>query len=146
MANLTTIKELQQLLADLYALYLKTQNYHWHIKGANFKFLHEFFGELYASLADNIDEVAERIIILGGQAPATFKSFMSLTNISDGDSALTWQNMVSDLASDQDKIVNAVNNVISAANSENDQATLGMVTEYIASFEKNRWMLESHLS
>lgn len=145
MSNQVTIKELQQLLADAYGLYLKTQNYHWHVKGPHFKQLHEFFNEQYDTLASFVDTTAERILTLGGQAPATFKSLSSMTNISDGDSSLTWQNMISDLASDQDKIVNGLTNVFKEASKVHDEATVDFAAENIGYFEKQRWMLESHL-
>ena len=145
MSKQAIIKELQQLLADVYGLYLKTQNYHWHIKGPHFKQLHEFFNEQYDSLAGFIDSIAERILTLGGHAPATFKSLSSITNISDGDSNLTWQNMISDLASDQDKIVNSLMSAFKVASSAHDEATVDFIAEKIGYFEKQRWMLESHL-
>ena len=50
--------ELAVLLADTYALYLKTQNYHWHVKGTQFKSLHELFERQYMELAAAVDEIA----------------------------------------------------------------------------------------
>lgn len=146
MSSQAVIKELQQLLADTYGLYLKTQNYHWHVKGPHFSQLHELFEEQYSNLAGNIDAIAERIIMLGGQAAATFKSLTALTNISDGDSNLTWQNMLSDLASDQDKLLSALKNTLSVANQDGDEGTIALVTGQIPAFEKNKWFLENHLA
>lgn len=146
MTNHATIKELENLLADTYALYLKTQNYHWHVKGPYFSQLHEFFEEQYKSLAEHVDEVAERIVMLGAHAPASFKALMALTNINDGDSALTWQNMVSDLASDHDKLIAKLQDVSKAASSENDEVTLSLVSDHLGYYEKQRWMLENHIN
>ena len=78
--------ELAVLLADTYALYLKTQNYHWHVKGTQFKSLHELFERQYMELAAAVDEIAERILIMGNKAPATFKEFERLKRIKDGNS------------------------------------------------------------
>lgn len=146
MSSQATIKELEHLLADTYALYLKTQNYHWHVKGPHFSQLHELFNAQYDSLAGYIDETAERILMLGGSAPATFKAIMSLTNITDGDSNLTWQNMVSELASDQDNMISTLKNVLSAAQKDSDEGTLALASGRIGHFEKQRWFLENHLA
>lgn len=146
MSNQALIKELEQLLADTYALYLKTQNYHWHVKGPHFSQLHELFQGQYEALAENIDEVAERIVMLGGQAPANFKALGALTNINDGDAGLTWQNMISDLASDQDKLINSAKNVLKAAQAVDDETTFGLIVEEIADYEKHKWFLENHIS
>lgn len=146
MSNQATIKELQQLLANIYALALKTQNYHWHVTGPHFKQLHELFDEQYSSLASEVDEVAERIIILGGQAPATYKALGALTNINDGDSNLTWQAMVSDLASDQDKIVESLTNVLRAAEQAKDEGTIDFASSKFSYYEKQRWFLEAHIA
>ena len=66
------VKKLEIILADTYALYLKTQNYHWHVKGPQFKSLHELFEMQYRELAEAVDGVAERLLIMGHKAPATF--------------------------------------------------------------------------
>jgi starvation-inducible DNA-binding protein len=51
-----------KLLADTYTLYLKTQNYHWHVRGPYFKTLHLMFEEQYIQLAAGVDVLAERIL------------------------------------------------------------------------------------
>ena len=70
MANKPVIEGLKNVLADNYALYLKTQNYHWNVEGPNFKGLHSLFEEQYTDLAEAIDTVAELIRGLGEKAPA----------------------------------------------------------------------------
>jgi starvation-inducible DNA-binding protein len=146
MATQAVIKELQQLLANTYGLYLKTQNYHWHVKGAHFSQLHALFEEQYKKLAEIIDEIAERIIILGSQAVATFKSLAQLNKISDGDSNLTWQNMLSDLASDQQKIIENLKETLLIANQHNDEGTAVLISDKIPHFEKQHWFLQNHLA
>lgn len=139
------IKELQQLLANTYSLYLKTQNYHWHVKGQNFKLLHELFEDQYKSLANAVDSIAERILILGGKAPATFKLLSSLSVITDGDSDLPANKMLSDLVADQNKLIISLKTVIVAAQKNNDDGTIAMASEFISKYEKARWFLENHL-
>jgi len=78
------IKTLEVILADTYALYLKTQNYHWHVKGPQFKSLHELFEMQYRELAEAVDQLAERLLIMGHHAPATFTALNTLKTIKDG--------------------------------------------------------------
>ncbi len=141
----TTVKQLNHLLADTYSLYLKTQNYHWHVTGPNFNVLHQLFEEQYTFLAESVDVLAERIIILGAKAPATFKAFAELTKIKDGDSSLSARDMLSELAADQKQILKDLRAVMSAASAEHDEGTLAIATDLIAKYEKANWKLENHL-
>jgi starvation-inducible DNA-binding protein len=70
---------LNGILADEFLLYLKTRNAHWNVEGADFYDKHKFFEEQYAQLDDVIDNVAERIRILGHYASATLKDYLNLT-------------------------------------------------------------------
>ena len=81
----SVINKLEVLLADTYALYLKTQNYHWHVKGPNFKTLHELFEMQYKELANAVDSIAERIVIMAHKAPATFTDLNKLKTLKDGE-------------------------------------------------------------
>lgn len=146
MASQAVTKHLQQLLANTYGLYLKTQNYHWHVKGPHFSQLHALFEGQYKELAEMIDELAERIVILGGKAIATFKSLSQSNTISDGDSSLTWHGMLSDLCGDHDKILSNLKDVLSVAHQEGDEGTIALISEKIGYFEKQHWFLKNHLS
>lgn len=61
MTNKPVVNALKNVLADNYALYLKTQNYHWNVEGVNFRGLHLLFEEQYTDLTMAIDTVAELI-------------------------------------------------------------------------------------
>jgi starvation-inducible DNA-binding protein len=140
------VKELQQLLADTYCLYLKTQNYHWHVKGPNFKQLHDLFEDQYKELALMVDTIAERILILGGRAPATFKEFAQLTTLSEGKHDLSAEKMIAELSADQQKLIGDLNKAVVAAQAAHDEGTASMASELIEKHEKARWFLENHLS
>jgi len=75
--------ELTKILADEYVLYTKTRNAHWNVEGTDFYDKHKFFEVQFEQLDDFIDSVAERIRSLGHYAPATLKSFLSLTHLSE---------------------------------------------------------------
>lgn len=137
------VKKLSVILADTYALYLKTQNYHWHVKGPQFKSLHELFEMQYQELAQAVDEVAERILILGHCAPATFKEFETLKTIKDGSSKSDSNKMVTELANDHDTLVRDLNSAMTLAQKSQDEGTVDLLTNRISAHEKARWMLRS---
>jgi len=129
------------LLADTYALYLKTQNYHWHVRGPLFKSMHELFEEQYRELAEAVDDVAERLRTLGQRAPATFKALEQLKTIPDGDSTLLANEMVLELANDHNRLVQDLNAAIVLAQNVNDEGTISLLSDRIVAHEKSRWML-----
>lgn len=135
------VKKLSVILADTYALYLKTQNYHWHVKGPQFKSLHELFEEQYKELADAVDTIAERIVIKGHKAPASFKEFETLKRLKDGHSNADSQHMLAELAEDHNILVHDLNQALAFAQSHNDEGTATLLADRIAAHEKARWML-----
>lgn len=137
------VKKLEITLADTYALYLKTQNYHWHVRGPQFKSLHELFEMQYRELAEAVDSVAERLLMLGHKAPATFNEFNRLKTIKDGDSSISANQMVSELADDHSVLVRDLNQAIKIAQENNDEGTINLLSERIAAHEKAHWMLGS---
>lgn len=137
------VKKLSIIMADTYALYLKTQNYHWHVTGPQFKALHELFEMQYLQLAEAADQVAERIRIMGHKAPATFKEFEQLKRIKDGDSSLDANQMVIELANDHDTLVKDLNQAMTLAQENNDEGTANLLSNRIEEHEKSRWMLNA---
>src|SRR5690606_19574013 len=70
-----SVKILTKVLANANVLYTKTRNYHWNVVSADFKELHTLFQEQYEQMAEDIDEIAERIRILGSKSIGTHKEF-----------------------------------------------------------------------
>lgn len=129
------------VFANTYALYLKTQNYHWHVKGPNFKSLHELFEGQYMELAEAVDSIAERILTMGHDAPATFKQFEALKTLNDGDSSISANDMVKELAEDNKVMSDLLDEVIQMASDNHDEGTIALLSERIAAHEKAMWML-----
>ena len=88
---------LSKLLADSYAVYLKTHGYHWNVRGPNFSQLHSLFMAQYTEMWTAIDEVAERIRALGELAPQGYGAFGNLSAIKDGDPSKNAEAMLKDL-------------------------------------------------
>ena len=135
------LSQLEITLADTYAIYLKTQNYHWHVTGPQFKALHELFEMHYIELADAVDAVAEQLRIMDHLAPATFKDFDRLKTLKDGDSSLSANQMVSELAEDHDTLVKDLNRALKLAEEIHDEGAANLLSDRISAHEKARWML-----
>lgn len=137
------MNKLSIIMADTYALYLKTQNYHWHVRGAQFKSFHILFEEQYRELAEAVDAIAERMIMLGHHAPATFREFEQLKTIKEGNSSLKSDDMVTELAKDNSTLVNDLNAAISLAQKERDEGTVNLLADRLAAHQKAHWMLQA---
>lgn len=143
--NSQTIQDLKILLADSYALYLKTQNYHWNVKGIHFVSLHNLFEEQYTELAQAIDEIAEVITARKEIAPGSFSEYADLTNIREADSSLDALAMVKDLLESNEQIVKSATKLLRAAEDETDDTAADLATTRIVTHEKTAWMLRSLL-
>lgn len=137
------LDKLSILLADTYAIYLKTQNYHWHVQGPQFKSLHELFDLQYHELADAVDLLAERIRIKGGFAPATFQLLNQLKTLSDGDSHKTANQMVVELAKDHLTLIDDINKTLLLAEKLKDEGTVNILSDRVEFHEKAHWMLSA---
>lgn len=137
------VENLKLVLANSYALYLKTQNYHWNVTGPNFASLHELFESQYKDLAEAIDEIAERIRALDAKVVSTFASFDLLTQIPDSDENAASDKMIDELMQDNLTLVDSLNKLATIAGKSDDKATEDMAVERIAVHEKNAWMLKS---
>lgn len=139
----TVAGELSILLADTYALALKTQNYHWNVTGAEFYSLHLLFETQYESLHKAADELAERIRALGTYAPGGFSEFSILSSVSDAKNNITAKAMLKDLLDSHLLIVKQAKKVIALADKHADSATVDLVVGRIEDHEKQAWMLKS---
>jgi starvation-inducible DNA-binding protein len=138
-------KQLSGLLADSYTLYLKTHNYHWNVTGPLFNTLHTLFETEYTELALAVDEIAERIRAIGYVAPGSYTEFSRLSAVKEANSVPKAEDMVRELASDQEIVVAGAQRVIAAAEAAGDQGSADLGVRRIEVHEKNAWMLRSHL-
>lgn len=145
MNNKTVTENLKILLADSYTLYLKTQNYHWNVTGANFKSLHDLFQLQYEDLIIANDDIAERIRALGEKAPGSFAQFLKLTSIKEEMGTPSNSEMVKNLAKDQEIIIDSLKKSLKSAQNVEDEVTIGLIVDRMTIHEKNKWMLESSI-
>jgi len=141
-----TISEaLVSVLADHYAMYLKMQGYHWNVTGPAFYALHKLFGKKYQSLAENVDEIAERIRALGPKVVASFSEFQKLSSIQDGLVDLKAEDMIADLVKGYEALIQGIRKVFKLAEKADDQVTMDLLTSLLTSHEQTVWGFRSTL-
>jgi len=145
-ANTALIHSLNGLLADLFTLYLKTKNFHWHVRGANFRDLHLLFDEQATALFGLTDIVAERVRKNKGHALTGIGAIASLSRIADQPRAdLPAEAMIAELRDDNAKLVEAIREVKAAAGAAGDNATEGFADDWTDQAEQRVWFLSSLL-
>ncbi len=140
------VEALKTVLADHYALYLKTQNYHWNVEGPNFKALHLLFEEQYQDLAEAVDTAAELIRGLGKKAPGTFQAYEQITSIKPGNEDATADEMVEELTGDQLLMEKSLLKALETAQKVDDEVVIGFIIERLTVHRKAAWMLRSSLN
>ncbi|MEO5668797.1 MAG: DNA starvation/stationary phase protection protein [Bdellovibrionota bacterium] len=139
---------LTRILASTYMVYVKTHNYHWNVTGPLFQPLHGVFEEQYTHLAEDVDEIAERIRSLGFRAPGTFQEFLKLSHIQEdaADIVPEAEDMLANLQQDHETISSAGRKLIELADQGDDKATADLITKQLEFHEKTAWMLRSFLT
>lgn len=137
--------DLSNFLADTYSLYLKTQNFHWNVKGLLFYSLHTMFEKNYEKLNEAIDEIAERITSLGFYAKATFDSYNKMTQIKGENQYIPAREMVHILTKDHENVIRMGRKISKHAGIARDSVTLDMIVRQLTMHEKMAWMLRSSL-
>ena len=147
-ANLQSVAtELCKLLADEFLLYTKTRNAHWNVEGTDFHSMHVFFEQQYEQLDEIMDSVAERIRQLGHYAPATLKSFLNLTHLTE---QLGERNdsigFIKELLIDHENIIIFLReNINRFAGEYGDAGTSDYITGLMEDHEKMAWFLRAHI-
>ena len=136
---------LAKLLADTYAVYLKTHGYHWNVRGPNFSQLHTLFMAQYTEMWTAIDEVAERIRALGELAPQGYGAFGNLSSIKDGDPSKGAEEMLKDLIASQETLVGTLYAILPTAQAAGDEVSASLISDRLTAHEKHVWMLRSSL-
>lgn len=136
---------MNQQLANWTVLYTKLHNYHWYVKGAHFFTLHEQFEEYYNEAASNIDEIAERLLTIGGKPVATLKETLEVATIKEATGAEDANEMVKILAQDFTTLCEEIEQLMEAADGANDEATADLFLGIKGTLEKHIWMLNAFL-
>lgn len=142
--NQQAIETLSQLQADAHVMFTKLHNFHWHVRGPQFYALHEKTQLAYELFAQIYDDLAERIIQLGGTPLVTLSTILETTKIKETDKVkFTANELITHMLEDYDYLLTQFKNL--AKKSHNDTTTSAYAEEKIALFEKEIWMLKAHL-
>lgn len=138
------VKEITEKLDELLASYQvycqKLKAFHWNIKGKSFFELHAKFEELYQDAIIKIDELAERILILGYCPSQTFKEYLQKSALIEVDEIPAERKMINELLLDMNQLLKMEKECIKLATKHCDDGTVEMLRRYIAFKEKVCWM------
>lgn len=139
------VKELNQQVANWTVAYTKLHNFHWYVKGPNFFSLHVKFEELYNEAAQYVDDLAERILAVGGNPVGTMKESLDMSIVEEAGKGYAAEQMVEELYKDFTNISKQLENAIKVAGDAGDDVSEDMFIGMQTSVDKHNWMLQSYL-
>ena len=136
-------QNLNELLSDLNVFYRKLQNYHWNVTGQDFFQAHLKLEELYNEINEQIDEVAEHILILGEEPLGTLKDYLEKTNITEAENKkIQSQAVFQTILKDYKKLLEKVTEIKEKADEQKEYSTSALMDDYILDYSKIIWMLK----
>ncbi len=140
------VQELNGLLADHFALYIKTKNFHWHVAGPRFRDLHLLFDEHAIEIRDQIDVIGERVRKNAADTLTSLGSVTQATQIKDqDDTSLSAEKMVEELRDDNAALVKRLKDMKELAEKAGDNATDGLLDDWTDQAEERVWFLTQTL-
>ncbi len=130
------------LIADAFALYVKTKNFHWHLASSHFREYHKMFDQQAKDIFESIDPMAERLRKIGGTTIRSISHVTALQTISDENrDFVTADDMVIELLNDNRHIAEAIRNAIEACEDNRDSVTANLLQEILDLTERRVWFL-----
>ena len=138
--NLSSV--LNALVADAFALYLKTKNFHWHMSGPHFRDYHLLFDEHATQIFDITDAIAERVRKIGGTTIRSIGHISHLQRLADNDQEFVAPaEMLKELHRDNKALVVSLRAAHEVAAKANDYATTSLIEIWIDEAERRAWFL-----
>ena len=133
---------LNKLLADTFALYMKTKNLHWHISGRHFRDYHLLLDEQSDQIFATTDELAERVRKVGGTTLRSIGQISKLQTLKDNDEPyVPPREMLRELMNDNKKVAAAMRKAHKVVDDLEDAATAGLLENFIDATERRTWFL-----
>jgi starvation-inducible DNA-binding protein len=133
---------LNGVLADSYALYFKTKNFHWHVSGPHFRDYHLMFDEQATQILGTTDLIAERVRKTGNVTLRSIGDISRHQSIDDNDEAfVSPEDMLNELRDDNLKLVEALRAAKELATKAGDNATEGIIDDWTDQAEERAWFL-----
>ncbi|RRJ64226.1 DNA starvation/stationary phase protection protein [Paenibacillus oralis] len=138
-------KQLNLQIANWTLMYTKLHNFHWFVKGSNFFTLHEKFESLYDEAAGYIDDIAERLLAIGGTPVATLRESLSIATLKEASGKETADEMVAAIIADFETLSSDLKDAMETAAQVEDEATGDLLLGVLSALDKHRWMLNAYL-
>jgi starvation-inducible DNA-binding protein len=133
---------LNALLADMFALYLKTKNFHWHVSGPHFRDYHLMLDEQGEQIFATTDAIAERVRKIGGTTLRSIGHVARLQRVSDNDADyVTPPDMLAELREDNGQLLARMRETHSLCDEHGDVATASLIENWIDEAERRVWFL-----
>ncbi len=133
---------LNAILADTFALYMKTKNFHWHVSGPHFRDYHLMFDEQAAELLGSTDELAERVRKIGGHTLRSIGDIAAKQTIADNDADyVSPDDMLIELHTDTLHTIKAMRAAHEVCDEHDDVASASLLENFIDAAEKRAWFL-----
>src|SRR5262245_18142373 len=130
------------LLADMFALYLKTKNFHWHMSGPHFRDYHLLLDEQSEQIFATTDDIAERARKIGGTTLRSIGHIGRLQRVLDNDADfVTPLDMLAELRDDNKQLVASLRETHSVCDEHNDVASASLIENWIDEAERRTWFL-----
>ncbi len=143
--NQHIIDKLNDLLASIHVYYQNIKSFHWNIRGHQFYRLHKEFQKLYEVADKQIDQVAERIMMLGGEPLQTLRDYINYSKVEDTRNDYLPEVVINNTLEDLSVLLSLERDILKSTN-EDDEATRVMIGDFIVQQEKAAWMLHSNLN
>ncbi|GAA6825289.1 Dps family protein [Helicobacter pylori] len=143
--NTQVVEVLNKQVANWTVAFTKLHNFHWYVKGPNFFSLHTKFEELYDEASQYVDDLAERILAVGGNPVATLKESLDISIIEEAGKGYKAEEMVAELSQDFTNVAKQLDEAIEVASNAEDDVTEDMFIGMQTNIEKHNWMLKSYL-
>ncbi|SDL90914.1 Dps family protein [Kriegella aquimaris] len=139
-------EDLNQLLANFQIYYQNLRGIHWNIKGKRFFELHPKFEELYNGANLNVDEIAERILTLGGVPQHTFKDYIENSKVPVGKNVTKDEDAIRLIVDSLKELLVIERRILDASDESGDEGTNSMMSDFITEQEKTVWMMKAWLA
>jgi starvation-inducible DNA-binding protein len=139
------IKALQTQVANAFILYLNYKHYHWQTFGPLFRDLHRFFDELATEVYETIDELAERVRMIGQNPVSRIDEFQSFATVDSAAKNSDMREMVKEADENAKRIIIEMRQAIKVADENGDPGTADVLTRFVQIHEKHEWWLRDIL-
>lgn len=138
--------DLNELLANFQRYYQNLRGIHWNIKGKRFFELHPKFEELYDDANEKVDEVAERILTLGGIPLHTFEDYIKTSKVPVGKNVSNDEDSIRLIVDSLKELLIIERRILDASDESGDEGTNAMMSDFIVEQEKTVWMMKAWLA